>query len=339
MQQKCFLLFLFIALLAGIAFSITPKQYQNILKTGIDVDWVEFTKCSLSYINSNVNIPKLFKDRGFSHVRIRVKENLNSLIKGPNITTLQLLKKVVADSLKVGLIPIITYTANDFRENPCQHTLNESIQWWEIIAKNFKNYSDLLSYDLIIETSKKLSSNSTLLNEFYQKAIPMIRNIDKDRILFLTPSHVCDPYYLPQLWYPKDDKYIMIQWHFYAGGPSKKNKTKLWTTGTAYEKSLIVKKIEYAKEWCKTHGFYSWIGAWMPTNYNKKGSQKTLYDGAPFGGDYSLKEEKDFASFMAKSLKSFNIPFAINADTKFFDYDHYRFYDSVSEVLDSIFNA
>jgi hypothetical protein len=100
--------------------------------------------------------------------------------------------------------------------------------------------------------------------------------------------------------------YMMAEWHFYASGPSKENERKLWTTGTEKEKNLIRNKIQLALEWQKKTGIPTWVGAWMAGNYND-------------GDDYSVKEQVIFAHFMVSELKKAGIPFAVNADTHFYD--------------------
>lgn len=86
----------------------TPAEYQNILGIGIDVDWAK-TKKGREFYNKQTAID--FKNRGFSHVRIRVKD----------LATEDLLKhltRVVNDALDVGLVPIIAYQADNFKNNP-----------------------------------------------------------------------------------------------------------------------------------------------------------------------------------------------------------------------------
>ncbi len=321
---------------------ILPREYQSMLKVGIDVDWVNFSRLAIEYQkyhDEGVNVPKSFKEIGFDHVRIRIKdEPLSTFDEKTGETLLEELKNVVNDCLKADIIPVLTCDASRFREHPSLKTLNETVEWWKNIAQNFKSYSYLLSYDLIIETSGKISGDYQLLNSFYKKVIPIIRKVDKYRMIFISPADVSNPYELPKLWYPQNDKFVMIEWHFYAAGPSKTNKKKLWTTGTSHEKNLILDKINFAKNWCEKHKLYGWVGAWMPTNYNKINVDKSFYDGAPAGGYYTLQEEIHFASFMSKSLKNAHIPFAINADTKFFDLAKLKWYNSAREILNAILN-
>ena len=86
----------------------------------------------------------------------------------------------------------------------------------------------------------------------------------------------------------------MAEWHFYASGPDKANEKKLWTTGTDAEKKLITDKIQTALAWQQQTGIPTWVGAWMPGNYNK-------------GNTYSVEEQTVFAGFMTKALSDAGI--------------------------------
>ena len=116
----------------------------------------------------------------------------------------------------------------------------------------------------------------------------------------------------------------MAEWHFYAAGPSKDNDRKLWTIGTENEKKLITDKINYALEWQKKTGIPTWVGAWMPGNYND-------------GDDYSVEEQVIFADFMTSSLVNAKIPFAVNSDTKFYDRENNDWIDNMQPVFNIIF--
>ncbi|NOZ92756.1 cellulase family glycosylhydrolase [bacterium 3DAC] len=289
---------------------ISPIEYQRMLGIGINVDWVTFQKWRKGY---TATVALDFKKIGFQHVRIRVADD--------STQTIALLHRVVNDCFKVGLIPIIAYAAKDFNRHPSQETLKESVAFWSKISEEFKDYPYLLSYDMIIEVGKELNNYPDLLNEFYKQVIPTIRKVDPYRIIFISPRYASNPYYLDELYIPPGDNYIMGEWHFYAAGPNPKIGTnKQWTTGTPYEKSLIWNKIEAALSWQKKTGLRTWVGAWMPGNYNK-------------GDTYSIGQQINFASYMSCSLLYARIPFAINADGQFYDIEHYQWRSDRYPVL------
>ena len=102
------------------------------------------------------------------------------------------------------------------------------------------------------------------------------------------------------------------------------NEKKLWTTGTDAEKKLITDKVQTALAWQQQTGIPTWVGAWMPGNYNK-------------GNTYSVEEQTVFAGFMTKALSDAGIPFAVNADTKYYNAAENTWISSMQPVFKTIF--
>jgi len=291
----------FIILIAVINFAITPKEYQYKLGIGLNVNWCLFKKdIKYNYYKEGL---KVFDK--FNTFRIRFNDK----------TQLKYLKKVVDATLRANKIPIIAYDAKMFKQNPNQTTLDKAKKKWIQVAKVFKNYPDILSFDLIIEPAKKIKKYNELLNQFYKKTIKAIRKTNPKRILFIAPNHIANPYYLDKLYIP-NDKYIMLEWHFFAAGPGfGKNK---------FDKQMIEKKVKYGYLFSKYHNLYSWVGAIMPGNYNK-------------GDTFPINKQIEFIVYIKHLLlDKYHIPFAINADGQFYDYRHHTYKRKI--VLDNLFN-
>ena len=79
-----------------------------------------------------------------------------------------------------------------------------------------------------------------------------------------------------------------------------------------------------AVDWQKETGIYTWVGAWMPGDYNKD-------------DNYSVKEQAEFASFMTQQLNKYGVPFAINADHHFYDYKAEQWIPQYKDLLNAIF--
>ena len=142
----------------------------------------------------------------------------------------------------------------------------------------------------------------------------------------ISPRLRSDAAYLHELEIPTDhNDYLMAEWHFYAAGPSKTNVRKLWTTGTEQERSLIDEKIQLALEWQQETGIPTWVGAWMPGNYND-------------GNDYTIEEQVVFSSYMTQQLTNAGIPFAVNSDTKFYDRKSNKWIPTMMPVFDCIYS-
>lgn len=276
---------------------ISPWSYQKLLGKGMDVDWSK-TKEGREYYNTKG--VEDFSKAGISHVRIRISEDIgDELLRG--------LDQQISDCLANGIIPIIAYQADYFKNNPDDKNIEKVTEWWGTIAQRYKDYPYELSFDLLIEASDALNKQSEKINELFESVTSKIRETNPNRIIMISPRMRSDPVYLNELKIPSDHNgYIMAEWHFYASGPSKTNEKKLWTTGTEAEKQLIQDKIDVALKWQSSTQIPTWVGAWMAGNYND-------------GNDYTVSEQIEFASFVCNALEKAKIPFAINSDTKFYN--------------------
>ena len=141
----------------------------------------------------------------------------------------------------------------------------------------------------------------------------------------ISPRLRSDAAYLQELKIPtQHNGYLMAEWHFYASGPSKTNARKLWTSGTKEEQALIDEKIALALAWQNQTNVPTWVGAWMPGNYNDE-------------DDYSIDEQIQFAGYMTEQLTKAGIPFAVNSDTKFYDREKNQWIAEMQPVFDIIY--
>lgn len=294
---------------------ISPWKYQSKLGKGMDVDWSKTEKGKENY---NLKAVQDFESAGINHVRIRIKDKADNDL-------FMTLDKQIDDCINTGIIPIIAYQADEFKSNPDEENLQKVVDWWRIVAERYKDKSYLLSFDLLIEATDALNKQPEKLNELYERTVAEVRKTNPQRIVIISPRLRSDAQYLSELKIPSQaNGYLMAEWHFYAAGPSKDNDRKLWTIGTENEKKLITDKINYALEWQKKTDIPTWVGAWMPGNYND-------------GDDYSIEEQVIFAEFMTSALVDAQIPFAVNSDTKFYDRETNNWIDNMQPVFKAIF--
>ena len=313
-MKKWLLMFGFTAL-----FAFNNYQYQKMLGVGIDVDWANQPKEIQNYTSK---IPKDFKEKGFDTVRIRVdfyqcrKNKYNpkiEIIRKRSYSDeeyLNIIKKVVQDSLKNRLNVVLSYGACKYKNNPSKENEIILLKHWKLLAETFKGYPQTLSYDLIIEPGQKLNRKYDLLNHFYKQAYQELRKIEKTRIIMWAPSRRSNPRFLSKTWYPTNDDFIMAEWHMYAAGPKNDYKR------------VVPLKTKIAYKWSEKNHIPTWVGAWMPGNYNH-------------GNTYSINEQIKFSKYMIENLKKYHIPFAINADKQFYNIEDKKF-EYRLEVLDSI---
>lgn len=294
---------------------ISPWEYQQLLGKGMDVDWSK-TRAGRNYYNRKT--AEDFAKAGITHVRIRIAEDIDDAL-------LEGLDKQIADCLSNGIIPIIAYQADAFKNNPNDKNIKKVVDWWGAIAQRYQDYPYELGFDLLIEATDAVNKQPEKLNELYEKTTAKIRETNPKRIIILSPRMRSDPSYLSELKIPTSHNgYLMAEWHFYASGPSKTNEKKLWTIGTNEEKQLIQDKIDDALKWQKQTGIPTWVGAWMAGNYND-------------GNDYTIPEQVAFASFVCEALNQAGIPYALNSDTKFYNRETNEWYTEMLPLRNTIY--
>ena len=300
---------------AGTGQPIDPWAYQKMLGYGMDVDWSK-TKSGREFYSTKAC--ENFKASGVGHVRIRVMDDIS-----PEL--FRYLDKQINDCLKNDLIPVVAYQADAFKNAPTDANMKKVVSWWSAVAKRYQNKSYRLSFDLLIEATDELNKQPEKLNELYECVVTEIRKTNPDRIIMISPRLRSDAAYLHELKIPTESNgYLMAEWHFYAAGPSKTNERKLWTTGTENEKKLITDKIRLALQWQEKNNIPTWVGAWMPGNYND-------------GNDYTVAEQVVFASFMKEQLTESGIPFSVNSDTKFYDRENNIWIKKMQPVFKCIY--
>jgi len=294
-------------------FALNSNEYQSKLGVGIDVNWVLFKKEIKNYSLKEV---KDFKEKGFDSIRLRFGNSLTP-------SYLRNVDKVIKNCLNNNLNVVLANNAKNFKYNPTQNSMQNLINTWTTIAERYKNYSYRLSYDLIIEPAKALNKkyNLSKINEFYKQVYGKIRSIDKKRIIMFAPIKRSNPFYLTDMWIPKNDNYVMAEWHMFAAGPKVEdfngNELNFKT------KQEIIKKTSFAYKWQEKNNIPTWVGAWMSGNYNKK-------------NNISINNQIIFSKFMIDTLKKYKIPFAINADQQYYDFKSKKFRKNRLKVLNFI---
>lgn len=131
----------------------------------MDVDWCKTTQGMQYYSTSAC---KSFKLSGVNHVRIRIKETISEKL-------FESLDKQIEDCLNIGLIPIIAYQADEFKNEPTEENIQKVVSWWGTVAERYKDKSYLLAFDLLIEATDALNKQPEKLNEIYERLVTEIK--------------------------------------------------------------------------------------------------------------------------------------------------------------------
>ncbi len=306
----------FVVLAGLVALARPSSTYVERMGVGVDANWAAFRWEIQAF---DEQIPRDFRAMGFTHVRIRAKG-----VGAPDKAYLDHLERVVRASLRAGLFPVLAYSGGALNEEPGEEAVQDAVRWWRAVAARFAGYPEALAFDLFIEPAKKLNDRPGVLLAYYRRALAAIRPLHPRRVVFLAPRYAAKPAYLPEL-EPlfAEDPFTAAESHFYAAGPSKTRPNKRWTTGTPEEKALVLGYVREIVAWREKTGVPVWQGAWMPGNYNK-------------GNDYSVPEQVNFATFMACALKEAGIPYAVNADHKFYDPRRKAWRPEMRPVLEAV---
>jgi hypothetical protein len=274
---------------------LTAALYAQQLGVGMDVDWARTERGIREF---DPLVVRDFQARGLRHVRIRVAGE-------PSEARLIHLRKLVEACEQYGVIPIITYQADAWKNDPKADNEKEVVNWWIAVANYFGQSSPLLGFDLVYEPADKLNHNLASLNRVYEKTIKAVHGIDPQRMIFIAPRLRAAPEDLPNLKLPvHSQNYVLAEWHIFPWGPVKINGKYPWTSGTAAEKAAIHARISAALRWQQKTGHSSWVGGWTVGETIKS---------TPTASQLA------FATFMACELQKAKIPYAINADNQFYD--------------------
>lgn len=326
------------------------QDFYDALNVGIDVDWAKTTPGRTAFqkwAGFGLNIPAVFKDRGFDHVRIRVQDH-----PATDSSLLDELSIIVDKCLSASVIPIIAYQAEPFKYNPTSpKQLAALIDFWYKTAIEMETYGGRVAFNFIIETTEEVTKHPEALNNAYQAINDVIRPMCPSRIHIVCPHKVSSPESLPQLRIPTrhsdrldrsvTDRNFIAESHWYAAGPQTEGR-KAWGSGLLgaalpAEVDAIANKAELAAKWRDESGFPVWVGAWMPGNFEKKLTDGEFHDdGAPMCKHFSMAQREEFTRVMMKHLKKHGLPHAVNSDTKFYNRETNLWYNSQSPILNKI---
>lgn len=309
---------------------ISPHDYQKMLGTGVDVDW---SKTAPGKTNYNEQAVIDFAKEGVGHVRIRMKDIDQDTIFNPEKGLG--LDRQIQDCLKHGIVPILAYQAQEFKSDPSDENIALVAKWWQVMALRYKDWSHLISFNFLIESTDAINKVPERLNVIFEELTNVVRDVSEKRIVYISPAVRSNPENLKLLTIPsRHNNYLMAEWHFYASGPSKTSATKKWTTGTDEEKALITDKINVALQWSTENDIPTWVGAWMPGTFNTNEIDDET--GEPIE-QYTAEEMIVFAAFMTMSLRNAKIPHAINSDTKIYDRQTNQWIGQMKPIFDVIF--
>jgi endoglucanase len=215
---------------------------------------------------------QLIKDAGFNSVRLTIRWSIHAANEPPYTIDPNFLNRVdwaAKNTLSRNLVFVFNmHNYYELYSDPNGHR-ERYIAIWKQLAEHYKNYPDTLLFELLNEPSGKLgvAEWNALLNE----VLAVVRRSNPSRMVVIAPaSSFNDIFNLKSLELPKDDRNIIVTFHYYLpfrfthqGAPwvpdSNKSLGMKWT-GSEPEKRLIAKDFNIVSKWANQNNRPIYLG-------------------------------------------------------------------------------
>ena len=297
---------------------ISPADFVAMMHRGFDVTYSEFTH-SINDYNEQATVD--FKKAGIDHVRIRTN------LPATEADLFWHLDRSVDDALRHGLIPIIAYHAYPAKVNATITDKADTVQWWSTVADRYRYRSHRLAYNFFVEIlGREALSNWDVLNDWYIDLTDAVRAHNPTRNIIYTSNKLSNPCKLPGLEVPAAaGGYYFAEWHNWAAGPGIRGKVG-WVgyDGNDEIKADIDTEIQCALDWSQNNNKPVWLGAWMSGFYH-------LYM-----GHWYYTEAIQFTKYLTDKLDQAGIPWAANADFRYYDFASNTWIDDHRAIMEAI---
>jgi len=207
---------------------------------------------------------KLIKEAGFDHVRLPVRWNAYADYKPPYKINQYIFDRVdhlINEAFKNNLYIIVNiHHYEEIMQDPEKHK-ERFLRLWEQIAEHYKDYPDMLYFELLNEPCQNLTSK--LWNQYLKEAIKIIRKTNPTRKIIVGPTEWNNLYKLKELEIPLDDKNLIVTFHYYnpfqfthqgAEWVNPAPPVGVKWMGTDKEKRTVEFELDIAVDWAKEHG-------------------------------------------------------------------------------------
>jgi endoglucanase len=145
----------------------------------------------------------------------------------------------------------------DLYKDPNGHR-ERFIAIWKQIAEHYKDYPQTLLFEFLNEPQDKLGIPEW--NSLLKETLTVVRQSNPDRMIVIGPANFNDIYKIKTLELPKDDRNIIVTFHYYqpyrfthqgAHWVADSNNWLGMKWGSDAEKRLVAKDFDLAAKWSK----------------------------------------------------------------------------------------
>ena len=214
---------------------------------------------------------QLIKDAGFNSIRQPIRWDSHTMEKAPYTIDPNFMARidwVVKNAMSRNLV--LTFNMHnyyDLYKDPNNHR-ERFIAIWKQIAEHFKDYPNTLLFEFLNEPQDKL--DIAKWNALLKDTLAVVRQSNPNRTIVIGPANFNDVYKLKTLELPKDDRNIIVTFHYYSpyrfthqGAHWVKdanNYLGMKWVASEDEKRLIAKDFDLAAKWGKENGRPIFLG-------------------------------------------------------------------------------
>ena len=215
---------------------------------------------------------QLIKDAGFNSIRLPVRWDSHALEKAPYTIDPNYFARVdwaIKNALSRNLVLIFNmHNYYDFFTDPNNHK-ERYLAIWQQIAEHYKDYPNTLLFEPLNEPQDNLKGTAEW-NALLREMLSVIRKSNPDRMIVIGSANFNGCYEIKGLDLPKDDRNIIVTFHYYlprkfthqgakweAG--SDKYVGMKWV-GTDQEKRAIVRDFNIVANWAKENNRPIYLG-------------------------------------------------------------------------------
>jgi endoglucanase len=215
---------------------------------------------------------QLIKDAGFNSIRLPVRWDSHAMEKAPYTIDPNHFARVdwaIKNALSRNLVIIFNmHNYYDFYKDPNGHK-ERYMAIWQQIAEHYKDYPNTLLFEPLNEPQDNLKGTAEW-NALLKEMLSNIRKSNPKRMIVVGPANFNGCYEIKGLELPKDDRNIIVTFHYYlprkfthqgakweAG--SDKYVGMKWN-GTDQEKRAIVRDFNIVSTWAKENNRPIYLG-------------------------------------------------------------------------------
>jgi endoglucanase len=214
---------------------------------------------------------QLIKDAGFNSIRLPVRFDCHAMNEPPYTIDPNFLNRIdwaVKNALSRNLALVFNMHNYYSLYSDPNSQKEKFIAMWKQLAERYKDQPNTLLFELLNEPQEnlKVAEWNTILKE----TLAVIRQSNPDRAIVIGPANFNDIYKLKTLELPKEDRNIIVTFHYYSPNrfthqgahwvKDANNWLGMKWTGSQAEKLLVAKDFNIAVNWSKENSRPIYLG-------------------------------------------------------------------------------